>query len=108
MKLVFEVMRKDKVCVYKAVTTTRTIDEVLPILRERFDIKNYPVKIFCNGSEVARWNFADKANPKIMDHETGDIYDNIDHMMAELNLSRWACLARIRQRKRYYWHTDGE
>ena len=107
-KLVFKVMRNDKICVYQAVTTTRTIDEVMPILKERFDIKNYPVKITCNDVEVARWTYADKANPKIMDNETGEFYDNIEHMMRELNLSRWACLSRIRQRKRFYWHTDGE
>lgn len=108
MKYVFEVMRRDKICVYKCVTTTRTIDEVLPILRERFDIKNYPVKIFCNGQEIARWNYADKTNPKIIDHETGDIYENLNDMMQTLNLSRWSCLARIRQRNRFYWHIDGE
>jgi hypothetical protein len=106
-KLVFKVMRRDKICVYQCVTTTRTIDEVLPILKERFDIKTYPVKILCNDVEVARWNFATKANPAIIDEQTGIVFANIEQMMEALGVSRNQALWRIRQRKRYYWHIDG-
>lgn len=107
-KLVFKVMRKHNVCVYQCITTTRTIDEVLPILHERFNIKGYPVWVLCNDVEVARWNYADKTNPAIFDRQTGSLFANIEQMMDELKLSRQACLYRIRQRNRYYWHIDGE